>query len=96
MTEQAKSRPLSLGRELDIRNRANAGVHVATEDVDALLDELDLVREERGRGLLAARRIRAQHERRESHTPLGAYCDLCSNHGDITWPCATISALESA
>lgn len=22
------------------------------------------------------------------------YCDVCSNHGEVTWPCATIAALD--
>ena len=96
MAEKAEGRPLSLIRELDIRNRANADVYVATEDVHALLAELDLVREERGTGLLSVRRVRFLHERRESDTSLGAYCGVCSDHGDITWPCATIRALGPA
>src|SRR5690242_14711646 len=41
-----------------------------------------------------AQRVRTLHERRDSEAGTGAYCDLCSNHGDITWPCATIRALD--
>lgn len=37
-------------------------------------------------------RVRDLHERRDSDAG-GSYCNLCSNHGDITWPCATIRAL---
>ncbi|WP_329046965.1 hypothetical protein [Streptomyces sp. NBC_01422] len=41
----------------------------------------------------AIQRVRDLHEQRDSET--GApYCDACSNHGDITWPCATIRALD--
>lgn len=42
----------------------------------------------------SAQAVRDLHERREG-TDGSAYCDLCSNHGDITWPCATIRALDS-
>lgn len=38
-------------------------------------------------------RVRALHERREGDDG-STYCDVCSNHGDVTWPCATIAALE--
>lgn len=34
-------------------------------------------------------RIHALHV----YVPEADYCDVCSNHGDITWPCATIAAL---
>ena len=43
----------------------------------------------------AIHRVRALHERYESDGG-GAYCNLCSNHGDIDWPCATIRALDGA
>lgn len=28
------------------------------------------------------------------HNAEDDYCDLCSNHGDVDWPCATIRALD--
>ncbi|MFD3336071.1 hypothetical protein ACFWV1_26005 [Streptomyces sp. NPDC058700] len=34
--------------------------------------------------------VRDLHQRQ----PDADYCDVCSNHGDITWPCATIRALD--
>ncbi|MGY5127329.1 hypothetical protein [Streptomyces nigrescens] len=37
-------------------------------------------------------RVRALHEYIED----ADYCDVCSNHGDIAWPCATIAALDGA
>lgn len=40
----------------------------------------------------ADRRVRDLHERRDSDTG-SAYCDVCANHGDTVWPCATIRAL---
>lgn len=44
----------------------------------------------------AIHRVRDLHERRESDAGPGrAYCDVCSNHGDTTWPCATIRALDT-
>jgi hypothetical protein len=42
----------------------------------------------------AVQRVRDLHEKRESEAGPGAYCDVCSNHGDTTWPCATIRALD--
>jgi hypothetical protein len=40
------------------------------------------------------RRIRMVHKRvRLSEDSW--YCYLCSNHGDIQWPCRTIQALEN-
>lgn len=45
-------------------------------------------RAERAEATLTA--VRALHER----DPEADYCDVCSNHGDITWPCATIAALD--
>ncbi|MFF3547100.1 hypothetical protein ACFYXD_35345 [Streptomyces platensis] len=41
----------------------------------------------------AIERVRALHERREADDG-STYCDVCSNHGDIAWPCATIRALD--
>ncbi|MFF8784770.1 hypothetical protein [Streptomyces sp. NPDC015125] len=35
-------------------------------------------------------RIHSLHK----YVPDADYCDLCSNHGDITWPCATVRALD--
>jgi hypothetical protein len=40
---------------------------------------------ERAEATLAA--VRALHER----DPEADYCVVCSNHGDITWPCATVA-----
>lgn len=40
-------------------------------------------------------RVRALHERMEGYGDFD-YCDVCSNHGDIRWPCATIRAIEEA
>lgn len=34
--------------------------------------------------------VRDLHER----NPEADYCAVCSNHGDITWPCATIAVLD--
>ncbi|WP_446458676.1 hypothetical protein [Streptomyces rochei] len=39
-----------------------------------------------------AQAVRDLHQRQ----PDADYCDLCSNHGDIDWPCATIRALDRA
>lgn len=41
-----------------------------------------------------AQAVRDLHERRDSDTGQ-AYCDVCSNHGDTDWPCATIRALDT-
>ncbi|NJA56689.1 hypothetical protein [Streptomyces sp. NEAU-H3] len=38
--------------------------------------------------------VRKLHERINAEDADGGYCDLCSNHGDIHWPCATIKALD--
>jgi hypothetical protein len=38
----------------------------------------------------AVQRVRELHQ----HQPDADYCDVCSNHGDIDWPCATIRALD--
>lgn len=38
-----------------------------------------------------AEAVRQLHQ----HQPDADYCDLCSNHGDTTWPCATIRALNT-
>ncbi|MFD7867969.1 hypothetical protein [Streptomyces sp. NPDC059783] len=40
-----------------------------------------------------AQAVRDLHERYDSDAG-GAYCNLCSNHGDTNWPCATIRALD--
>ncbi|MFH9426038.1 hypothetical protein [Streptomyces sp. NPDC017529] len=37
----------------------------------------------------ALNRVRALHTRNED----AGYCDLCADHGDVDWPCATIAAL---
>lgn len=37
-------------------------------------------------------RVRALHTRDED----ADYCTVCSNHGDVQWPCATIAALDGA
>jgi hypothetical protein len=41
----------------------------------------------------AAQRVRGLHERRDPDAG-DPYCDVCSNHGDTAWPCATIRALD--
>jgi len=41
----------------------------------------------------AIHRVRVLHEKRDSDAGTGAYCEVCSNHGDTNWPCATIRAL---
>lgn len=46
------------------------------------------LRAERAEATLTA--VRALHER----DPEADYCVVCSNHGDITWPCATIAVLD--
>lgn len=38
-----------------------------------------------------AQAVRELHQ----HQPDADYCDLCSNHGDTTWPCATVRALDA-
>lgn len=44
-----------------------------------------------------AQAVRDLHDRRDANDGAGsAYCDVCANHGDITWPCATIRALNGA
>lgn len=43
---------------------------------------------------LMERRIRMVHRKKRLDGGGGSYCDLCSNHGDIHWPCRTIRALE--
>jgi len=48
------------------------------------------LRHERDEAANAIDRVRALHQHNED----AGYCDLCSNHGDITWPCATIHALD--
>ena len=35
------------------------------------------------------------HEKRDGADG-SLYCALCSNHGDIRWPCATVEAMERA
>lgn len=35
------------------------------------------------------------HEKREGADG-SVYCDLCSNHGDVHWPCATVEAMDQA
>lgn len=41
------------------------------------------------------RRLRMLH-RKTRLTDGQWYCDLCSNHGDIHWPCETIKVMELA
>lgn len=41
----------------------------------------------------ALARVRALHERRVDAGGEG-YCYLCSDHGDISWPCKTVKAIE--
>ena len=36
-------------------------------------------------------RVRDLHTRYEG----GGSCEVCSNHGDVQWPCATLRALDS-
>ncbi|MFK8851186.1 hypothetical protein [Streptomyces sp. Ac-502] len=40
---------------------------------------------------VALDRVRALHTRNED----ADYCNLCADHGDIGWPCATIAALDT-
>ncbi|WP_330479937.1 hypothetical protein OG301_39030 (plasmid) [Streptomyces platensis] len=47
---------------------------------------------ERDAAQAALERVRALHQYNED----AGYCDVCSNHGDIAWPCATIAALGGA
>ncbi|MFB7592377.1 hypothetical protein [Streptomyces sp. NPDC056169] len=61
----------------------------ARDAAKALNDQLAAEeRAERAEATLTA--IRARHER----NPEADYCALCSNHGDITWPCATMAVLD--
>ena len=48
-------------------------------------------RESAERAEAALNAVRALHQQQ----PDAGYCDMCSNHGDITWPCATIRALDA-
>ncbi|MFF7411612.1 hypothetical protein [Streptomyces lydicus] len=50
------------------------------------------LRHERDEAVNALDRVRSLHQHNED----AGYCDLCSKHGDITWPCATIAALDRA
>lgn len=43
---------------------------------------------------LMERRIRMVH-RKVRLTDDSFYCGLCSDHGDIQWPCRTIRAMEN-
>ena len=51
-----------------------------------------LLREKLTHRRAAFQRVRALHERIDGAG--GPYCDVCSNHGDIGWPCATLTALD--
>lgn len=58
--------------------------------IEGLLDLDETVTIHQGRpGNVDA--VRALHK----HNVDADYCDLCSNHGDTTWPCATIRALDT-
>ncbi|MEU8682900.1 hypothetical protein [Streptomyces sp. NPDC048611] len=65
---------------------ADAATAVADAEQRALRAELD-------DALASIKRVRSVHRRREGDSG-STYCEPCSNHGDIQWPCATIRALE--
>uniref|UniRef100_UPI0030E0A33E hypothetical protein n=1 Tax=Streptomyces tubercidicus TaxID=47759 RepID=UPI0030E0A33E len=88
------------------RIRENADFHLGQEmarrqlaekDVARLRAELNGLAHEHGREIGRAveaeasiGRARALHQHNED----ASYCDVCSNHGDLAWPCATIAALD--
>ncbi|MEV4424021.1 hypothetical protein AB0K23_01330 [Streptomyces sp. NPDC049602] len=65
------------------------------EEAEAALDAVQGDRDgwrDRAHGYrTAVNAVRRLHERE----PEAGYCAVCSNHGDITWPCATIRALDA-
>jgi hypothetical protein len=78
-----------------IADKALAGGFPHPQDEDVANLSMRLVQPELDRLTSAIQRVRDVHERRDSDTG-SVYCDLCSNHGDITWPCTTIRALDGA
>ncbi|MEW1754122.1 hypothetical protein [Streptomyces angustmyceticus] len=54
-------------------------------------DQVDSYDQELTGANSALDRVRALHQ----HNRDADYCDLCSNHGDVAWPCATLRALET-
>lgn len=87
-----------------LRSALHEALTLAPDDVSwavghraALVVENARLRGERDR----ARRIAVALEQQlaavaalHTHNTDADYCDLCANHGDIQWPCATIRALN--
>ncbi|MFJ6608182.1 hypothetical protein [Streptomyces lydicus] len=78
--EQLRTRTEKAERAVDLL----AGSHRRAEQAE--------VENARLRAEAAVGRVRAVHQRNKA----ADYCDVCSKHGDITWPCATIRALAAA
>lgn len=78
----------NLAEYLDIRK-------VWSPKVEAIINDAEMAAEKNGFAY-ARQAVLTVHEERESAYVGGSYCDLCSNHGDITWPCATVKALNVA
>lgn len=78
--DNARTREEELERNIDYLKR---NIRRSREQVDGYDQELTSAQR-------AIARVRALHQLNER----AGYCDVCSNHGDITWPCATIRALD--
>ncbi|MFF1301080.1 hypothetical protein [Streptomyces sp. NPDC058296] len=82
-----------------VTRMAGDTVRLHVEKVDAaLLEHLNTHTVPQFVGKIAEQRdsiqrVRELHEKRDSDTG-HPYCDVCSNHGDTDWPCATIRALD--
>ncbi|MFE7780355.1 hypothetical protein [Streptomyces nigrescens] len=80
--DNARTREEELERNIDYLKR---NIRRSREQVDGYDQELTSAQR-------AIARVRALHQLNED----AGYCDLCSNHGDIAWPCATLRALDGA
>ncbi|MFE4915787.1 hypothetical protein ACFRCX_30245 [Streptomyces sp. NPDC056652] len=76
-----------------IADKALEGGFPHPQDEDVANLAMNIVQPELDRLASALQRARDLHERREGDSN-SAYCDVCANHGDIAWPCATIRALN--
>ncbi|MFD8545609.1 hypothetical protein [Streptomyces sp. NPDC059649] len=90
----------------EAKERYREGLRRADEHNNALMDEVQRYADGDERPVLwsvynqmhlraataegAIEWVRALHKHNED----AGYCDLCSGHGDITWPCATVRALD--
>ncbi|MEW9521748.1 hypothetical protein [Streptomyces tubercidicus] len=73
-------------------DRLNQTIDYLKRNIRRSRDQVDSYDEELTGANSALDRVRALHQHNED----ADYCDLCSNHGDITWPCSTIAALDRA